>query len=797
MRIHFIEIQNFRKLKSVRIDFAERTTLFVGANNSGKTSAMVALRLFLIGRGKFSLSDFTLSNWANLNSIGQRWESEPKIPDFEKCIKEYWAQILPSLDLWIQATKEELHYVSHILPSLKWAGEPLGIRFRFQPQDLEKLYKDYLEARSSCKETLEAANKKKKKGEEGFKVPLWPRNLQDFLGRSGRLASYFSVSSYILDPEKLAIPKPGEVEPQELSSHAEPLTGNPLSGLIQIDDIDAQRGFSDVRSDPKQNDEMEGSVSRGQSSKLSGQLRQYYEKHLDPSEQPDPDDIEALEGIFQAQESFNVRLKDGFADALGELEDMGYPGLTDPKLTVLTKIEPLHSMTHSSEVHYDVIASGEAPSSSIRLPEQSSGLGYQNLISIIFRLIAYRDSWMKVGKAGARAALSTDESRPHPPLHLVLLEEPEAHLHTQVQQVFIRKAYEALRNHKLLGDDSTFTTQLVVSTHSNHIVYECDFSALRYFRRLPAADEGETPVSQVVNLTDTFGKDSVTEKFETRYIRTTHCDLFFADAVVLVEGAAERMFLPHFLRAHFNKPKGGLYQRYLSILEIGGSHAHRLRPLIEALALPTLVITDIDSGTKQEPKKRSSSAPPTRDEGMVTMNHTLKDWLPQLKGLDKLLDANEAQKILRIDQFSSIRVAYQSPVMVEFPVTDSKPGAGVDPVFASTFEDALVLENIEIFRDLEGHGLVSKFRESIAEAKNPAELITKLHNDLKGGDKGKFALDVIFGVDPAQLIIPDYIRSGLSWLEKQLESGDQRSIIALRSAAISTKPEGAKNNEAE
>jgi len=43
MRIAFVEIANFRKLLSVRVDLHERQTLFVGANNSGKTSAMLAL----------------------------------------------------------------------------------------------------------------------------------------------------------------------------------------------------------------------------------------------------------------------------------------------------------------------------------------------------------------------------------------------------------------------------------------------------------------------------------------------------------------------------------------------------------------------------------------------------------------------------------------------------------------------------------------------------------------------------------------------------------------------------------
>lgn len=43
MHIQHIEVGNFRKLKAVRIDFSETNTVFVGANNSGKTSAMVTL----------------------------------------------------------------------------------------------------------------------------------------------------------------------------------------------------------------------------------------------------------------------------------------------------------------------------------------------------------------------------------------------------------------------------------------------------------------------------------------------------------------------------------------------------------------------------------------------------------------------------------------------------------------------------------------------------------------------------------------------------------------------------------
>ena len=92
--------------------------------------------------------------------------------------------------------------------------------------------------------------------------------------------------------------------------------------------------------------------------------------------------------------------------------------------------------------------------------------------------MSFRDAWMRVGKASKGAVVASTE-----PLHLVLIEEPEAHLHAQVQQVFIKKAYDVLRAHEDLGDNHRLRTQLVASTHSSHVAHETPFDCLRYFRR--------------------------------------------------------------------------------------------------------------------------------------------------------------------------------------------------------------------------------------------------------------------------------------------------------------------------
>ena len=150
----------------------------------------------------------------------------------------------------------------------------------------------------------------------------------------------------------------------------------------------------------------------------------------------------------------------------------------------------------------------------------------------------FRDDWMREGKA---RQMQKEADKAIEPLHLVLVEEPEAHLHVQVQQVFIRKAYDVLTNHKTIKKNKVFFTQLVISTHSSHIARESDFADLRYFKRLSEGTEENIATSKVINLSDVFGKKDKTDKFGTRDLQTTHCDLFFADAAILVEGAAELM----------------------------------------------------------------------------------------------------------------------------------------------------------------------------------------------------------------------------------------------------------------
>ena len=754
MEIKFFELQNFRKLKSVRIDFSDKTTLCVGANNSGKTSAMIAMSHFLVNPTRFTTNDFTLSDWAAINALGAQWETKAPTEADHAAASPIWDQVLPALDLWLNVGPGELHFVRNLLPSLEWAGGMLGVRLRYEPKDGIELAKEYLAAKKATRETKEAAAAKVGKTGRTFSLSLWPGSLREFLDR--KLKSSFVVRYYLLDPTKCAAPAHGIAKPQPLPPESEPLEGDPLKGLIRIDEISAQRGLGDSTGDRADHEQPEGHTMRDKK-RLSEQLKNYYAKHLDPAEFPEPADLEALEAIETAQKAYDDRLATGFAAAIEELQTLNYPGVTDPRLRIATRLRPTDGMNHSAAVQYDVVTpatgGGAAP---VTLPEEYNGLGYQNLISMVFKLMSYRDAWMRVGKAGKATAIDAKDYF-LPPLHLVLVEEPEAYLHAQVQQVFLKKAYEVLRNHKDLGASNVLRTQLIVSTHSSHIAHECEFAWLRYFRRLPA-DSGQVPTSAVINLSEVFGPDDDTKRFVTRYLRATHCDLFFADAAILVEGPAERMLVPHFIRKNFSK----LHCCFVTLLEIDGSHAHRLRPLIEHLGLLTLIITDIDSA---EGTGRHKNAVPERGKGQITRNSTVKTWHPVKTSLDELFDLkpdDKAKKYPEMPMFE-VRVAYQTPIQMK--MTDA---AAPVEALARTFEDSLVFENLALFKALGDEGGVKDFKDAINATTDAAILSQKFTEILEKLDKAAFALDLIWLKEPNELNVPGYIREGLTWLEDQL-----------------------------
>lgn len=718
-------------MRDVHIELAQDISIFVGANNSGKTSATQAIRMFLSGsKSLFSLFDFSSHTWRTFDDLGN---TPGDVEATESPII--------SLDLWFEVTANDLYLVIPLLPSTSWQGTQVGVRIEFGAKNTAELLQKYRTARLDAQTKVAAME-----GEVGDYVP-WPKSLSDFLQKEMR--NEFEFRYYVLDRAQFDTHFVQNEGYQPLALGGEQSGASVLNSLMRVDFLNAQRHLADPSASTTDG-------GGGRSENLSKRLSRFYQRNLNQRQE----DHTALKALFDSEIGLNKHLADVFNDTLKRLEKLGYPGLNNPRLEIKSALNPASIMSQDARIHY-VLGDGD---DAIRLPDSYNGLGFKNLIYMVVEILDLQGKWAA-------------EEELRPPLHLVFIEEPEAHLHAQLQQVFIRNVLELL---KIEGEEgSVFHSQTVVTTHSPHILYERGFKPIRYFRR-HAADAEQT--TEVLNLSSFYSKTATKDRdFLQRYLKLTHCDLFFADAAILVEGNVERLLLPEMIE----KEASSLRSACLCILEVGGAFGHRFKSLIQFLGLVALIITDIDSvtlvanaaeddneddstefdvpgeGPGVEPQQRRGKACVADTPGAVTSNQTLIQWLPKKQTVAELLLASAAEKTEVTDDGSGskVRVAYQISTNVEW-------AGSVAELCGRTLEEAFGLENTLWCQSNEQRHIGLKLRGNLT---TPTDLATGLHKRVtgKGFDKTKFALGVL-AEDADSWHVPVYIKEGLVWLQEQI-----------------------------
>jgi predicted ATP-dependent endonuclease of OLD family len=724
VHLHSCRIRNFRRLRDAFIELDSNISIFVGSNNSGKTSATQAIHAFVAGtKDRFSLYDFSSACWKTFDQIGDsEADGSAGLPTI-------------SLDLWFEVSTNDLHLVIPLLPSTAWRGTEVGIRIELAAMNPVELLATFRATRS--KAVAKAAVLEQRQNE---KYVPWPRSLTDYL--KNELFNLYELKYYALDRAKFDQTHTAEdgYEPQPLLK--DPSGAAILRSLIRVDNLSAQRHLADPSAGP----------NSGRAEDLSRRLSRFYKRNLNQRQ----DDHSALRALFDSEVGLNDHLADVFRETLDRISQLGYPGLHNPRLEIKSGLNPATIMgSQDARVHY-VLGDGAA---AMRLPDTYNGLGFKNLIYMVVEILDLHARWMA-------------DSEQRTPLHLIFIEEPEAHLHAQLQQVFIRNVLELLKEK---GEDvGAFSSQVVVTTHSPHILYERGFKPIRYFRR-EHIDEEQT--SNVLNLSRFYEQNPDERDFLQRYLKLTHCDLFFADAAILVEGNVERLLLPVMIE----RDAKSLRSACLSILEVGGAFGHRFRTLIEFLGLFSLVITDLDSvelkeaegeqdddedtefkvpsdDAGQPPVAKTGKACLPSKEGALTSNQTLIQWLPKEQTIAALLTANEANKICEAPggHGFKVRVAYQIPTEVAW-------NGATKSLTGRTLEEAFGLENADWCQAAERRHLGLKLRANPA---TPDDLAAGLHKRVGGKsfDKTKFALGVLTEA-PEDWVVPKYIRDGLRWLE--------------------------------
>ncbi|WP_190394652.1 ATP-dependent nuclease [Nocardiopsis deserti] len=701
MRIKSVRVENFRRLRSVKVDLDPNSTVFVGANNSGKTSMTHVFRFFFKRRkSDFTFYDFNSGCWDQFQGVTELTQDEAeKLPKIR-------------LDLLLEVRREDWYRVVELM-SFHDLSEDIGrvaLRLEFAPR--EDLAERFMAARKKARQAKEQQTE-----EERRVFAPWPEDLRDYLDRE--LNSAYGFRYYVLGPDTFDREGAG----CEGADVAGRMADSPaaakefVDSLIHVDMVDAQRFLSD--------DE----TSKGRD--LSRHVRRF----LDYSASDDIDHA-AHQAVKASEKQAQSYLSDKFAETFARLNKVAGPGIRNPRLSVRSRQSGDSLLAESAWVYYQ-FAPGEEDTKR-QLPERYNGLGYKNFLFMLIEIHEMHRRW--ASGVGIR-----------PLIHLVVIEEPEAHMHPQLQQAFLKIVRQFVDE----DESEVFHTQLMVTTHSPHIIYDTSFDPIRYFRRRTASDGA--PVCEVRDLSKLQTVDS---KFLRRFLKITNCHLFFADAVIIVEGDAERILLPLMIDKEPSR-LSQLASSHISLLEVGGSHAHRFRPLVSFLGLPTLIIADIDSVGPVEGKKKDAAVPASTPNAR-SANSTLKTWLPRKVGIKELLDTPVGEKIGNheggVDP-AKVRVAYQGRRVIEWN-NQHHEAAG------RTFEEAMILDNLAWLRDC-GEKIGFQLGDDISAEQVEREVFEFVTRP--PGGKTNLALTLFDLYDEKPWKTPYYIQEGLVWLNGELD----------------------------
>ena len=459
------------------------------------------------------------------------------------------------------------------------------------------------------------------------------------------------------------------------------------------------------------------------------------------------ENVEAREQFIESLKDTDKNLTgiyDGiFSDIIKKIADLGGMHQKETIIKVVSTLQHRDLLKGNTTVVYE--------HDQRNLPENYNGLGYMNLISMIFEISLIVERMKRA------------QSRRPADINLLFIEEPEAHTHPQMQYVFIKNIKKLLSNGIMRKDGEKAPLQYIVSTHSSHIIADCDFDDIKYLKRIEDRNAVESK-----NLTDLknlyISKDKKEEekasyRFLKQYLTLMNSELFFADKAIFVEGDTERILLPLMMqkvdeehKPDYTNGELGLLSQNISVLPIG-AHSHIFEKFFHFIGLTKLlVLTDLDICS---PEGHHKKCPYKDGEPLITSNAALKYYFDNndisyymSKNIeDKLLKWNDTDNKMIQDNTGNMMVCYQTKEGEYQP---------------RSFEDDFFQLNADFIADCKIDE--SALKPDALTAFKEDENSYKLANE---GVKSKAALAISLILaegEDKRWKVPTYIKEGLLWV---------------------------------
>jgi putative ATP-dependent endonuclease of OLD family len=701
LKISEIQIKNFRLLKDFSLNLEDELSLIIGKNNTGKTSVLTALDKFLNQSGRKGI---TLDDFnVELKKELLEYLSENKDVPPENDYQSLGIE----LKIYIEYTdQDDLSQVSSLIMSLDPDDNNIILKFEYkiEHEQLLKLKVDYIEQSEKFDNKPELFLKE---------------HLSDYFGSIQKKSLLFSDESVFIDLIKENIL---------------------LNNILAFDFISAKRSVTNKESDKT----------------LSIQTAKIYKRSDDSEEQIDATD-RFKQALRNTDDELSTIYADMFNGLINKVNRFGGINATDTRLKIASTLQHRDLLDGNTTVMYS--------HESHDLPEHYNGLGYMNLISMIFEIE------MVMGK------LRGSQKEIPAAINLLFIEEPEAHTHPQMQYIFIKNIKALLKANREREDGIIIQLQTAITTHSSHIVSECDFDDIKYLRK-----SGSTYDVQAKNLKglqneyksgdeDEDAKLKKALKFLKQYLTLNRAELFFADKAIFIEGDTERILVPAMMKKidqEFSSPdERPLLSQNISLVEVG-AYSQIFEKFIEFIGVKSLVITDIDSQYIQEvvveesTEKKTIKCKPTDPLADKTSNASLKFFFGN-NDLNFYKNLSIAQKTLRKDDSQWVQDPDGHFLMVYQTEESGYHGRSFEDAFfcinkslLGTNADAfpsLTKKHFDIFvGNVDADPYV--FSEKAVNSK-PTLAIEILLNSEKVGEN-----------EFSNWQVPSYIKEGLLWLRK-------------------------------
>jgi len=692
MEIFKIQINNYRLLKDFSIDLEDELSLVIGKNNTGKTSLLLVLDKFLNHPEKFTFDDFNIEFKQELKLIIESNENINEVDYRQYGIK---------LRLFIKYDEhDDLSNLSRVMMDLNPDNNVvvLGFEYALHYADYERIRKDFND--------FQAKEIQKKVINNGYQVKSTYQFIKQHL-------KYFKLRKYSFEYD---ISSKQVIEFKYIDLETEKIS---IKEIINFKFISARRDVTNKDIDKT----------------LSGQTSRIYEKS------------ETSEDQSKAIEEFKDTLGDTdidlsriystlFEDIVEKVKIFGGIKESESEIEIISTLQHRELLKGNTTVVY-------RHDEDNKLPEFYNGLGYMNLISMIFEIEILVQEF------------KGDNDKKPSDINLLFIEEPEAHTHPQMQYVFIKNIKNLLKDGIKRQDGENRKLQYIISTHSAHIVADSNFDDIKYLKK---EDTNNVIAKNLKDLKRQYDTDSPQYQFLKQYLTISRAEIFFADKAILIEGDTERILLPTIMRKIDIEEKRRiegiveveqclpLLSQNISIIEVG-AYSQIFEKFIDFLGIKTLVITDLDAIDENGVKCEVAN-------GNDYSNSALSYFFNS-PTLDELKSYNLRNKLFK--KINGIWINnHEGKLCIVYQVNENEYNA-------RSFEDAFIHINRDFIRPQKENFQGLKNRVLFENGNLCAYVLA----DECIKKKTHFALDILFHSNGefSNWQIPQYIKEGLLWLK--------------------------------